>query len=64
MNSGKNMEEKDTRDQNKLREYKKPQLHVVGKTASLIRGDYGEVADQYRRYQPAPPAPAGPKPKN
>ena len=51
MSNGKNMEEKDTRDRNKLRPYKKPQVHVVGKTASLIRGDYGKKVDNMRNYQ-------------
>ncbi len=31
--------------------YRKPQVYVVGKTASLIRGDYGKKEDNYRRYQ-------------
>jgi len=51
MNKGKNMEEKDARDPNTLRPYKKPQVHVVGKTVSLIRGDYGKKNDSMRNYQ-------------
>ena len=51
MNNGKNMEEKDPKDRNNLQPYKKPQVHVVGKTASLIRGDYGKNEDNMRRYQ-------------
>ena len=31
--------------------YKKPEVHVVGKTASLIRGDYGKNNDKYARYE-------------
>ena len=41
----------DTVTSSKSKAYKKPRIHVVGKTASLIRGDYGNNDDNYRRYQ-------------